>query len=189
LLLTGVRVVFSFLWELVKRAWDSSVASMGTTTLAVSAGVVFALYRALIEWRKNGWAGVKNHWGENLKYGLIMAMCWWGLLFSYHLFYRVPKSIRVTARKTKPPSIRPIPLPDGWDKRTPSRHREAINPSQRHLTQKQKTALVVALSPLKGQRYTIDFATNDVEALHFAEDFRETFNNAGWQIVTYYPGW
>ncbi len=89
--------MLSFLLELIERAWDSSVASMGTTTLAIGGSLVYPLGDLIRERRALGWNGLQKHWKERLKYSAIIAICWWGLLFSYHLFYKVPQEIRTTA--------------------------------------------------------------------------------------------
>src|SRR5690349_4812078 len=76
------------------RAWDASTSSMSTTTLAVLGGLLYPLAVLLVVFKKDGgWPAMMNHWGSRLKYSAYIAVVWWGLLFSYHLFITVPQRI------------------------------------------------------------------------------------------------
>jgi hypothetical protein len=95
---------------------------MGTTTLAIGGSLLYPLADLIREQRASGWTGLQKHWKDRLKYSAIIAVCWWGVLFSYHLFYKVPEAIRTEARNIKPPAMpvtmRHVPLPDFWDATT-----------------------------------------------------------------------
>jgi hypothetical protein len=92
---------------------------MGTTTLAIGGSLVYPLTDLIRELRSSGWNGLKQHWKESLKYSAIIALCWWGLLFSYHLFYKVPEAIRTEAQNIKPPAVsKHVPPPDFWNATT-----------------------------------------------------------------------
>jgi hypothetical protein len=95
------------------RAWEASVSSMSTGTLAVVGGLLYPLANAFRVWRQDGFVGMGQHWRENLKYSCYIAIAWWGLLFSYHLFWTVPKQIYAAAGQTHPPLVSPpfIPSP------------------------------------------------------------------------------
>ena len=112
----------SFLCELIQRAWSSSVTSMGTTTLAIVGLLVYPLAALIRVLRSSGWNGLRQHWKEQLKYSAIVATCWWGVLFSYQLFHKVPKAIRIEAQNIKAPVmptiITRVPLPSFWDAKT-----------------------------------------------------------------------
>jgi len=114
----------SFAWELCKRAWDSAVASMGTTTLAVVLTIIAFLLYALFNLWRYGWAGMKYRLGENIKGGLLISAALWIVVIGYHLFYKVPHAIisqaesvsvpRIVIAPPKPPLwafARPLKLP------------------------------------------------------------------------------
>lgn len=109
-----------FWWELVQRAWSSTVASMGTTSLAVSGALLYPLSELYGAVRKNGWTRkvLSQHWRERLRNSVVIALVWWGILFSYHLFYKIPKAIRSQAANMTIPTLRfPDNLPSNWDVR------------------------------------------------------------------------
>jgi hypothetical protein len=115
----SVVLTLSFICHLLRLAWDSSVASMGTTTLAVSGSLLYPLIRLIQELNSSGWNGLKQHWKEQLKTTAIIALSWWGILFAYHLFYKVPHTIRNEAERIKPPiTYKAIGLPSSWDFKT-----------------------------------------------------------------------
>ena|ERR1035437_1537412 len=87
-----------FLVELLQRAWVSSVASMGTTTLAILGSLLYPLSEIVAELRSGGLSGMKRHWRERLRNTLAVAGCLWSLLFGYHLLYKVPEQINQEAR-------------------------------------------------------------------------------------------
>jgi hypothetical protein len=93
---------------------------MGTTTLAIGGLLVYPLADLIREFHALGWDGLQKHWKERLKYSAIIAICWWGVLFSYHIFYKVPKAIKTEARNIKPPPPMKyhVSLPDFWDSTT-----------------------------------------------------------------------
>ena len=94
-----------FILELCGRAADSTVHSMGTTYLALAGASIYPLSDLWIEFRDNGWDGVKQHWGRRLKYGVFIACGWWILLFCFHLVYKVPHDIRLEADNTPAPML------------------------------------------------------------------------------------
>ena len=112
-----------FLWELVRRAWDSSVSSMGTTTLAIVGSLLFPLVDNIRVFREYRLEGMKSHWKKGFKHAFLIAVCWWAALFSYHLFYKVPHDIKVEAESVPVP---PSPLPP----RAPAAHNGVSIPPQ-----------------------------------------------------------
>src|ERR1017187_7818904 len=97
---------------------------MGTTTLAILAGLVYTLFKLLAEWRSGGLGGIKRHWQQGLSSTLAVACCVWGLLFGYHLFFRVPDHIYQEA-STNRARLRPIsgviPVPTLFNSETLNR--------------------------------------------------------------------
>ncbi len=65
-----------FICEIGLGAANSSVHSLGTTYLAVAGATIYPLRDVWLEYHHHGWAGVKQHWSESLKYGLIIAVGW-----------------------------------------------------------------------------------------------------------------
>jgi hypothetical protein len=82
---------------------------MGTTYLAVAGASIYPLLDVWIEYRHHGWMGVRKHWRERLKYGFVIAVAWWSVLFLYHLIYRVPHEIGMRAGAAQPPPYKPFP--------------------------------------------------------------------------------
>jgi hypothetical protein len=66
---------------------------MGTTTLAVIGLFPYVLVDLIRQFRRSGLRGLGEHWGERLKHTTLVAVCWWATLFSYHLFYKIPREI------------------------------------------------------------------------------------------------
>jgi hypothetical protein len=101
--------MWSFLWELLQRAWYSSVAAMGTTTLAILVGfVAIPIILLVIEWATKGWDAMKERWQNNLIVAGV-TLCIWIAIFAYRLFFAVPREIRDTTERTIVPRIeRPI---------------------------------------------------------------------------------
>jgi hypothetical protein len=98
--------------EMLGRAADSAIASMSTSGLALFSGVAYAIYKLILSYRKDGWAGMRNHFIKDVFHGLIFGACWWIILFSYHLWWRVPSEIRQEAdNAVVPPSFRALPIP------------------------------------------------------------------------------
>src|ERR1700730_1817984 len=97
--------MLAFIWELCVRAWTSSVASMGTTTLAIGGGLIYPLADLISELRQRGLAAMNQHWKNRLKISVFIAVVWWSILFSYHLFYRVPQHIRAQALNVVVPGV------------------------------------------------------------------------------------
>jgi hypothetical protein len=106
-----------FFVELMHRAWDSAVASMGTTTLAVAsaAGVAFiyVLYDLFQQWRLNGVAAMQEHWRERISRSVLAGLLWWTALFMYNLVWKVPHEIRVEAGSVTAPPLQ-IPTPPAF---------------------------------------------------------------------------
>jgi hypothetical protein len=100
---------------------------MGTTFLAVIVGfVVIPAVYLLVKWITKGWAWVSSHWRDNLRDGAITTMVVWLGLFSYHLFYRVPREIRFLSRA----AVQFITWSDRLPK--PTIMRSGAQPSQPH---------------------------------------------------------
>lgn len=107
--------MLSFLLEMCLRAFHLSVSAMGTSVLAVYGSIVvfgFVLFRRL----RFGWGEMSRHWNETLKDGVVAALVWWGIIFCYQLFYRIPHEITVQADLiSAPPHLSPkTSLPPGW---------------------------------------------------------------------------
>lgn len=102
-----------FLRELLARAWESSVNSMSTSTLAIIGTFVYPLGDIIADWRQSGWrSAVMRHWKDRLKWGGVVALAWWAMLFGYHLVYKVPRDINTQANKILPPPywhVKPLP--------------------------------------------------------------------------------
>jgi hypothetical protein len=101
----------SFESELIQRAWSASVASMGTTGLAIGGGLLYPLAGLGSEFRKRGWKleVLTQHWKDRLRNGFLIALIWWSVLFSYQLS-AVSRQIRLQAEETVVPSPnRPMP--------------------------------------------------------------------------------
>ena len=94
----------SFVGELFSRSLDSALASMSTSLLALISGIAYGLYRLVLTHRREGWSGVKKHLTSDGLHALVFGVCWWLLLFSYHLFIKLPSEIRKEAEAQKPPS-------------------------------------------------------------------------------------
>jgi hypothetical protein len=76
------------LFNLLSRAWHSSVGSLGSTTLAiVFAAIIFLGIQALKTYRNRHsmqefW---RTHWKENIRDGVIVTACVWAILFSWNV--------------------------------------------------------------------------------------------------------
>lgn len=92
---------------------------MGTTTLAVCGAMLYPVADLVLEWRKGGRSAVNQHWKERLGVSLVIAVCWWSILFLYHLVWTVPQNIyreagihatELTKIRTRVPlgSIKPV---------------------------------------------------------------------------------
>src|ERR1700688_3474801 len=100
-----------WLLELVQKAWTSSVSSMGTTGLAILGGMLYPVSDLVAEFQRHGFTGMTQHWKERLRTSAIIAVMWWGCLFCYHLFYRVPPGINYEAANIKLPALPTAPHP------------------------------------------------------------------------------
>jgi len=104
-----------FYWEMFQRAMDSAIASMSTSALALLSGLAYGIYKLILSYRKEGWKGVREHFGKDVAHGLIFGLCWWTLLLAYHLFVKVPRGIAVEADNSVAPSARhPVPPPSAY---------------------------------------------------------------------------
>jgi hypothetical protein len=96
--------MFHFAWEMFLRAFFASVAAMGTTVLAVCGGIaafLFVLFRRL----RFGLKEMTRHWKDTAKDGVMAVVAWWGMVFCYQLFIKIPASIRYEADQVKPPNV------------------------------------------------------------------------------------
>src|SRR5258707_5525603 len=76
-------IMFKAALRLLRRSLLLSISYMGTTALAVGAGlVVFALV-VVIRWRREGWLAVKGDWIGPAGYGLLLTVIIWLALFGY----------------------------------------------------------------------------------------------------------
>jgi hypothetical protein len=102
-----------FLFELCLRALDAAVAAMSTSYLALLVAVLFALGSFFYQHRGEGWKNVRGNLFRALSYGAVFWFSWWGLLFGYYLFYKIPHEINQTSRHilSPPPKIFSISLP------------------------------------------------------------------------------
>jgi hypothetical protein len=58
----------------------------------------------------------------------------------------------------------------------------------RHLSDRQKVALIAAMSPFRGATVSIEAPMNDPEAYSFAEDFVAVFRSAGLRLAAVFMG-
>lgn len=109
----------SFPWEVSQRALDSAIVSMSTSALALLSGVAYGIYKLILSHRREGWQGVKTHFAKDALHGLIFGICWWAILFAYHLFFKVPAEIRAQANNVTVPALQQrLSLPQSWDSET-----------------------------------------------------------------------
>src|ERR1700674_978347 len=95
--------MYPFAKELLSRSLDSALASMSTSLLALMSGVAYGIYRLFITHRNDGWAGVKKNLATDGLHAIVFGVCWWVLLFSYHVFWKIPTEIRAEANTAQPP--------------------------------------------------------------------------------------
>lgn|SRR6266481_943571 len=84
---------------------------MGTTSLAIGGSLLYPIAEIIRVYRDNGPEGLKGHWRQGFKHGFLIAVCWWAILFSYHLFYKVPHEINVEADAVHAPASPAAPRP------------------------------------------------------------------------------
>lgn len=109
-----------FINDVLGRALDSALASMSTSLLAIASGVAYGIYMLLITHRREGWSGVRKSFIAEGLHAVIFGVSWWILLFSYHLFIKVPREIKQQALASYPPiALQPIPPSFALD-RTPA---------------------------------------------------------------------
>jgi len=92
-----------FVREILSHALDSALDSMSTSVLAILSGLVFGIYRLVLTYRNEGWRGVSKSFLSEGIHAIIFGAAWWGLLFSYHLFVKVPRQIRKESASHAPP--------------------------------------------------------------------------------------
>jgi hypothetical protein len=99
-----------FVLELVKRAWFSSVQSMGTTTLAIVPVILAYFIHVFSQWRQRRRLLVQPDRKRLFlpsPVATLTSLMFWLLLFSYHLFYKVPLGINEGFSRTNlPPQVR-----------------------------------------------------------------------------------
>jgi hypothetical protein len=112
-----------FTRDLFGRAADSAIASMSTSALALLSGVAYGFYKLILSHRREGWQGVKAHFAKDAVHGLIFGICWWALLFTYHLSVKVPSEIRMQADSAIVPLRSHAPtVPTFWVTKSPATH-------------------------------------------------------------------
>jgi hypothetical protein len=100
----GLYLMPDFWWQLASRSLDSALASMSTSMLALISGVAYGIYRLVITHKNEGWEGVKKNLASDGLHAIVFGVCWWILLFSYHLFWKIPREIRAEAKSVSAPS-------------------------------------------------------------------------------------
>jgi hypothetical protein len=109
----------SFLWELFRRALDASVASMGTTLLALFGALVVTVVDFIIQQREVGAEKMKHRWREFFRVSALVIL-WWGILLSYWMRVEIRNIRQQAASVTSPvvPQRPPLP-PSFWAMTTP----------------------------------------------------------------------
>jgi hypothetical protein len=97
-----------FLVDLIWRAIQSAVASIGTTLFGIIFALTIAVLSSILRLRKTGdWkAAFKQHWQANLKHFATITVLAWGLLLTYHLLH-IMHDIRERAAQVPLP---PVPI-------------------------------------------------------------------------------
>jgi hypothetical protein len=169
---------------------------MGTTALAILGSILYPLADLLQELHLHGWSGMKHHWRERLKYSAAIAVSWWICLFCYHLFYKVPRDIRVQADNSFPPSLSAPPKAPSresiWSnqrERNQSMYVTALGRGPverkagwRRLEDWQKVRLIATLSRDPNHKVLILASSGD-ETWAYAEDFRDVFLKGQWRVT------
>jgi hypothetical protein len=106
--------MFPFFHELAARAWDSAIASMSTSMLALLSAVAYGVYRSFLSYRNEGFQGVRKHFLADGLHALIFGIAWWSILFSYHFFLKVPREIRTHTDRIRPPDTPSPPSPPSF---------------------------------------------------------------------------
>lgn len=110
----------SFPSEFARRALSASVSAMGTSPLGVFALFIYPVWNLILAWKRDGFAGMKQHWKERLQISLLIAIAWWGAVFAYQLFYNIPHEIYAEAARVSYPNATSLPRPpEFWDKKSP----------------------------------------------------------------------
>jgi len=108
-----------FILDLVRRAMLASVSSMGTTMLGIVGSLIYPLAFLIRKCGIEGLTGIRKVWAEQLRYSVLIATVWWGVLFSYQLLFRIPSQITAQSEREKVlPRHFPTPaIPLDWDRR------------------------------------------------------------------------
>lgn len=98
-----------FFFDLILRAFQSAVASLGTTVFGIAFGLAIASLATILRLGKHGsWkTAMKQHWQENLRHFVVVTIMAWVLLLAYQ-FWRVTDDIQKMAARIPPPA--PIPI-------------------------------------------------------------------------------
>jgi len=177
-----------FLLQLLQQAWFSSVTSMGTTTLAIIGGLLYPVSDLFSDLRKNGWTLeiISQHWRTRLKNSVFIAIFWWAILFSFHLFYQVPQQIRSEAAHVSiPEELPPLPPPNWYEKNSLSMRSRTTNLHPYDLTGNRRKEFVKWLGKSqKGNKDVLRIGcTSWSEASCVAAGkFLILFSEAGWSI-------
>jgi hypothetical protein len=177
-----------FLWELVSRAFWESFTFVGGTPGTVLVWSIGAIITALLVLLFRGRDAFMEHLKANILIAIAGAVLTLLLVFGWKLAW-LPYEIRQESSRILPPDPPKIRPPQNANEKTPSFSLHEKHSTSRHLTNKQKTDLVAALSPYKEQKFAIDCAVNDPEAHRFAEDIRDSLDKAGWKMKSYWPVW
>ncbi|HEV2381330.1 MAG TPA: hypothetical protein VG206_16235 [Terriglobia bacterium] len=119
-----LAAVWPFWLDLIGRAAEAAIASGGTTALGIVGTIIISLSDILAEKKQRGWAGVRQHWRDRLKYAVGLSVAWWGLLICYHLIVTVPRGIWSRSETERPSANIPAPPrpPDDAYKSPPVRN-------------------------------------------------------------------
>jgi hypothetical protein len=170
----------SFARELLGRAWNTLFFSMGTTVLAVSFGLVRFGYQMVRIWCQRGWRVMVRRFKASLKDSAGAALILWIVLFSWHLFWTVPREIRTQAALALPQKT---PAPRAPDLPTPAWH---LSSDQRANLKKllgNRCSLLVATqfgfkeinaNPL----FVVVQDNHDANAINIRNDLKSEFQNS-----------
>ena len=75
-----LSVMLHHLWNLLSRAFALAVNHMGTSLLAIMAGIILPAILEGIRWNQEGWDAVGKKWRGSAFYGILLTLTWWGFL-------------------------------------------------------------------------------------------------------------
>jgi len=75
--------MYPHLSSLLRQAFNLAVTYMGTTGLAVAAGLLLFIVRVYLAWRRGGPDAMRKQFLGDAGHGLILTVLLWGALFSW----------------------------------------------------------------------------------------------------------